>query len=246
MAIEWGAESLRLSLFASGQVRVTDEDWRSITGQDEAASRQALPGGRVLAGPFDVGQLSLAGIGNRIDVILTLLPAPDQSAGGRLPTIGPWEAAAGRFVEFASAWVSGLTASIIRVAFGAVLLCETESRDAANSLLAQLLPSVKIDSENTKELLYRINRPVLSRVIPSLILNRITTWSSIQITPIVMQFGTSGATRVLGNEHYMVRLEVDHNTDANSQDRIGSDRLKSVFQELVLLASENAARGEQP
>jgi hypothetical protein len=48
MEIKWAVENVRLSLFSKGTVVVTDADWKALTGQQEADTRQNVPGGRTL------------------------------------------------------------------------------------------------------------------------------------------------------------------------------------------------------
>ena len=59
MALNWSVQFLRLSLFSSTDVVLSDKDWKAITGEDEASTRQNIPGGKVFAGQFLGGQLNL-------------------------------------------------------------------------------------------------------------------------------------------------------------------------------------------
>ena len=58
MAVEWVTESVRVSLFLNAPIDMKDDDWRAITGQAEAQSRQIVVGGRIYSGPFEGGQLT--------------------------------------------------------------------------------------------------------------------------------------------------------------------------------------------
>src|SRR5215472_13906013 len=122
MAIDWAVENVRLSLFSKAAVVVTDADWKALTGQQEAETRQNVPGGRVLAGPHEGGRLNLAGIGNRAGIIQTSTPASADVAP-LLPTFGKWESVRDKFVNVTSAWMRNVEFPVVRVAFGSVLLC---------------------------------------------------------------------------------------------------------------------------
>src|ERR1700730_9594982 len=44
MAHEWGVSILRLSLFSGDQLQLSDEDWKIVTGEEEAPVRQTVAG----------------------------------------------------------------------------------------------------------------------------------------------------------------------------------------------------------
>jgi hypothetical protein len=49
MDLDWQAEFVRVSLFSNASIKISDDDWKHITGQDEAATRTQIPGGHALA-----------------------------------------------------------------------------------------------------------------------------------------------------------------------------------------------------
>jgi hypothetical protein len=87
MDLDWQAELVRVSLFSNAPVGISDADWKQITGQDEAATRAQIPGGRALTGQALDAQLSIAQTGPRIDCILTSRP---RDATGAYLKIGPF------------------------------------------------------------------------------------------------------------------------------------------------------------
>ncbi len=75
-----------------------------------------------------------------------------------------------------------LCPEINRIAVGAQYIHPTEGREQGYEILAELLPSVKIDVAGSQELFYRINRP---RRIPvgdgEIAINRLCHWSCLTV-----------------------------------------------------------------
>ncbi len=116
------------------------------------------------------------------------------------------------------------------------------SQDPAegNKILTELLPALKIDMD-MHDLLYRVNRRRHSRTIEGVELNRLSTWSIASILEIRVE--VQGSERVestvTGN---VCRLELDVNTAPQPTQRI--DDLAGIFEELVDLGNEIAAKGD--
>src|SRR5262245_34225157 len=72
MSLDWGVEQARLSLFLSEPYRISDKDWTVVTGQEEADTRQAVPGGKRLSGTVPTGVMHMSAAASRFDVILTV------------------------------------------------------------------------------------------------------------------------------------------------------------------------------
>jgi hypothetical protein len=244
MDIEWAAEHVRVSLFASTAVHITEDDWRAVTGQNEADARQAIAGGRVFSGRFEAGLLNFSGAFNRMDIIFASPPLTEQPAEPQLPTVGPWISVRDRFFELTHKWIESTKFPIIRVAFGAVLLSPVPDRKSAYEVLKKLLSSVAVDPNRMQELLYRVNWPTQSKAIRGLTINRITNWSAIQFTIGNIPVLTSPAVAVSIPLQHAVRLEIDHNTDLNRSVPFSPGQTNSIFKELVSHASENALNGE--
>lgn len=244
MAIEWAVENVRLSLFSSAAANVTEQDWQKLTGQQEAEARQAIPGGRIFGGRYEGAQLSLSGTNNRADIILTS-PPPELTDEPRLPTFGAWAATRDMFVQLTKKWQIAERFPLVRVAFGAVLLSRADSKVDAYSRLKNLLSSVSVDPEQMRDLVYRINWPITSKVVQGLTVNRITNWGALQIQIQQVSLHEPAGNSVSVPKH-AVRLELDHSTDAARKETFAAGDVEKVYAELVTLASENAAKGEKP
>lgn len=244
--MEWSAENLRLSLFCDKPYKVTDADWTTITGQEEAETRQSVPARRTLSGAFQNGQLTLVASGTRLDCILTPKPAEDFPDG--IPTIAEWTMACQSFVEATRPWLRSIPVNVLRIAFGSVLLARCSDRREAYATLLNLLQSLHGDPSRMRDLIYRINWPVDSKVEQNVTLNRLTSWSVVQALLRHIQLDSSGAFSRVEDfpESYLVRLEIDINTPAERLAFFDPDKLIPIYGELVALALENAQRGELP
>ena len=147
MALDWRAESLRISLFSNGASSVTDEDWKSLSGLSDSYNRQTVPGGHIFSGNIEQGQLSFSGINKRVDIILSTLPPKIAPSEVQVPTIGGWRAAVEKFFMFTSAWMVTVGFPVIRIAFGAVALLPTANARDSYLVLKRLLRSVSVEPE---------------------------------------------------------------------------------------------------
>jgi hypothetical protein len=245
MDLDWGVEVARLSLFLSEPRAISDRDWAIITGQQEAETRQAVPGGKSLSGSVPSGVMHMSAAASRFDVMLR---HADISEGEelQLPSVGPYDETFTSFFESTCKWIEEAGPSATRIAFGAVLTCKAANREDAYGHLRDLLKSLKVDPKKMRDLQYRVNWPGDSKVQQGLVVNRITTWSSIRIIRKLLQVsGTDVEDR--DTRHVdAVRLEIDHNTDVAKKAPFDQGMLIPIYSELVELARQNAVEGEVP
>ena len=137
------------------------------------------------------------------------------------------------------------------MAFGGVLLFEVENQDDANDRLAALLPSINLDSQGTagvSDLLFRINRRrFLAFAGGEALVNRISTWSTVQIGSVGFTISGGGPVQVVDQTgSFACRLELDVNTAGNFTHQLGGGEAVEVFGKLVGLSQEIAAQGDVP
>ena len=98
MVLDWLALQLRLSLFSSEPMPVSEVSWTAVTGQAEAENRAAVPGGKQYSGKFSGGILTVIQTSARADVIL----APDETSvklDDQFPAIGKWDESSESFAS---------------------------------------------------------------------------------------------------------------------------------------------------
>jgi hypothetical protein len=245
MGLDWGVQIARLSLFLSEPHAISDKDWAIVTGQEEAETRQAIPGGKRLSGPVPSGVMHMSATASRFDVILTAAESLEGEEV-QLPSVGPHDDTFKSFFESTRKWIEEVKPSVTRVAFGAVLTCKAENREEAYGHLRDLLKSLKVDPKNMRDLQYRVNWPGKSKVEQGLVVNRLTTWSAFRFVRKLIQI--SGTALEGGDTRHVdaVSLEMDHNTDEAKQAPFDQGKLIPIYLELVELARQNAAEGEVP
>jgi hypothetical protein len=244
MVLEWNAETLRLSLFFTEPAKATVADWQKITGQDEPQTINNTPARRSMIGPFQGGVLQVNAIGPRIDVVLLPKSPTETIEEGYLPTVGLLAEAYEQFVSATAPWLSGIELCPIRIAVAGTAVARCDSIPDAYQKLLSLLKTVKGDPERMRELIFRVNWPTTSRSLANLPLNRITTWAVIQINlQLIAQVGLKTMVEDTPITP-TIRLEVDHNTDAERTAPFDQNVLVPIYEELVALALENAEKGE--
>ena len=136
-----------------------------------------------------------------------------------------------------------------RLAFGAILLSPAESVPEAYRALDKLLPSVDIDPDRTRDLIYRINRRRSSRCgIEGLEVNRLSTWGAVTVSTVEVELSIEGSKKVRQSQtsQYACRLEIDINTALGFGGELDKAILPALFDELVDLGSEIITEGDIP
>jgi hypothetical protein len=244
MALDWTCESIRLSLFSAQAVRLSADNWRELSGQDEPEQEQKGAGRHVFAGSMLGGQLGLGTIANRCDIMLNPSGTQADVPEGYIPSVGQWPSVIEAFQKHVEPFLATLPFPVLRMAFAPVLVHPFRDRLEAYKTLISLLKSIKQPPERVHDLLFRINWPQNSTALNGLTLNRITTWSVQQYQ---LQFfvpdGNSPATFLRELTHGL-RLELDHNTDQKRNIPFDAECLIPIYRELTNLALQNAAEGE--
>lgn len=244
---EWQVENLRLSVFLVDAINPTEiRPWESLFGNapDELRIQQQQ---QLVTeeGPFLNGRLRVEARNNRFD--WRFFPDP-KNLPYELPVLGPYADLESRFRDLMLKWLPSCP-PVHRVAYGGVLLLPTEGLPDAYRKLNDLLPVVEIDPENTQDLTYRINRRRNSRCgIEGLKVNRLSTWSAVQILDAVIDIPVSGhrppKMTQLPNPRSLCRLELDINTTPEFVGRFDKDLVPQIFIELIDLGNEIASKGD--
>ena len=245
---DWQAESLRLSTFIFSPIDPVNIDfWERLVGSPPE-EKHSKPQQQLAKeeGPYLDGWLSVETRSNRIDWRLTYNP---RSAPKELPVISSYAPLQGKFEKLMKKWFTHCPI-VHRLAYGAVLLLPAENLHAAYSILNDLLPAIKIDSENTHDFHYRINRrrPSQHRN-EELDINRLSTWSVANITTIGVEISLSAqgaprATKLI--DRSVCRLELDINTSPEFSEQMDGSIAAELFSELIALGNEIVFKGDIP
>jgi hypothetical protein len=245
----WQVERLRATAFPSPMAQVREPTWWSDLVGEPPETRTVHPrqGGSQEEGAFGTGRLVLRIESTRIDWLLTVA-GEQKSSGEDAPTIGLFPNVLRGFQELIERWFNLETCpSVIRLAFGAVLLQPVPSLQDAYQQLGHYLPSMMSDPEGSSDFLYQINRRRDSITgIAGLKINRLSKWSAASF--MTMRFAGS-PERILyrpSMSTFFAQLELDINTALDFQGEFEKGQLLSVFSELVQLGCEIASQGDIP
>ena len=243
----WETELLRLTTFLKPNVDVGARDtwWKSVVG-DEADKSEIRPKAGTIqqSGIFAGKGLSFAVQPGRVDwAIAEPFDSPEELSE-RLPTMGSFPTAYERFSTIPKSWFNECP-EVARFAFGAILDLPVVDKVAGYQILARILPNIPIDTENSIDFLYQINRPRMSNTVPGLSINRLMKWAVVRLG--LIKFGVRPDGQTLSTNlpyQFACRLELDISTDAEFSGDFNSDSMNAVFEEMVSIAKEISANGD--
>jgi hypothetical protein len=249
----WKALRLRATTFLSPDSEIDDTSiWSSVVGglpdEEQRRPRESL---LQQTGKLANFEIALRIVHPRIDWFVQ--PAIENPAGVDPPPdwqVALFDEALTTLKQLASQWFS-MQLHVVRVAFGANLVQPANDMREAYSTLDRYLADLKVDPENSSDLLYQINRPRGSRVIEGLEINRLSKWSVmaqasggwvLQTNPAV---GEQVASLPVALRHAS-SLELDVNTKGTHGTNFPQPRLNELFDELMEWGSEIAEKGDVP
>lgn len=243
----WQVETLRMTGFPSPAAPIAASTWwKDLVGEEpETRVLQPRRGGHQEEGVLDNGKLVLVIQPARVDWLFTVADA-HRMEGQSIPAIGLLPQALDTFRQLMLRWFALETCpSLIRLAFGTVLLQPVEDRPTGYRRLAAYLSSVTLDPEGASDFLYQINRPRESTAgITGLRINRLSKWS-VALHELAA-FSFAPATVTMSTPLVACRLELDINTAPDFQGELARPQLPHVFHELVHLGQEIASEGDIP
>lgn len=242
---KWNAQVLRFTLFP-GDPAGGAGLWEKVVGEapavDEHRPRERI---RRQVGPLGDVSLELKVSDLRLDWMI--VPATSEGQTQSI-SAGSLDRSLEQFDGLLKPWLQvPLQFGVRRVAFGLVAVLPVIDRLAAYDQLQNLVPSVTFDAKNTREVLYRVNRPKTSRVLLRSELNRITTWNSISVRSSLFTISESGVelSGHSDDEHF-VRCECDNSTSGETTPLLENSQLLPIYDELRDMAVENVQHGELP
>ena len=222
------------------------EWWRSVTGGGDCdVSKKGMH--RTDTGQFQGRMLQLSVTPIRADwTVAPILPDDIQELPAEPYSLGSLKETNDWCVGLLSRWLSTECPPVVRLSLVTRLVQFTASREDNYRLLDKYLPDVKVDS-SANEFQYRINRKRQSTTgVPSLEINRLTTWSSVKFDMNMLVASTQQVKKVFVQPYHAGLVETDVNTDADREGLLPADRLLEIWTELGKLTEEIAAKGDVP
>lgn|SRR5574341_764690 len=230
----WLVELVRVTAFPSPGSQVDSSKWWSSTIGEPAESHLTLPkkGLSREEGPFSAGRLILETQPARIDWVLA--KAPDEDALGEPSAIFK------QFADLVNRWFE-ICSPMQRLAFGSLLSFPVGSRREGYERLGSFLKGIELDSEDSSDFLYQINRPrAFDANGIQIKVNRLSKWAVRlqQVREI-----SSGADRLITSA-YSCTLELDVNTDSEFSGELTGESLAKALSILIEFALEISQKGD--
>ena len=241
---QWQVISLRLTAFPVSTLEVPANGWWASLAGEEPEIRQHKPKTHELQeiGTYKLGRLIVAANPARFDLQLHPLPI-SQEGFGSPPTLGSLVESLAVFMPVAAHWLQENDADLQRMAFGAEVFLPADNEEEALRQLSPFIP-LTIDPDTTSDLLYQINRRRHSKVVPDLLVNRLSKWAVVKFS-----FGAqidAQSFDLPGLEQFVTYLELDINTSPKFWGVLSHNMLDMAFKELVEMGQEITEKGDTP
>ena len=244
--MSWEAESLRITVFTAGHPTEAPVTLEQISGSpaDEVVE-QPKAGIRSESAEFDGGKLFLTRQPGRIDLVLGVTPSSGSQASA-FANVGAYENAREEFHKLGATLLRA-SGPVSRLAYGPILLRPVADRETGYYKLAEMLPSVKVDAENSLDMLWQVNRPRMSKSFENVKINRLTKWSVVRLQLLAIHFSDSPGPELTSapDTANAVRLELDINTSPGAP-VLQQEQVIQLLSEFFTLADEIAEHGDVP
>lgn len=245
MATEWLATNLRFTFFySSGNRPDFHPAWKAIAEDAETSAEieNKKSNEVIITGPLENHTLRIVFGPTKGDIIL--IPARLENPN-LPPHIGE---ALPSFKQFRG-WIlryftSGELPETNRIAFGAQLAKISDDLDDTRKEIKKYLPFLTLENASAGDLIYQINRSVKSRVIPKLLINRLTTWKQLQQFALTVRPGLDAAPSSEAQSLFVFQTVLDINTDAERSESLPSDKIQNMFTELIERGTEILENGD--
>lgn len=232
----WRFESLRLSTFHTQSFDLKGQSPWEFVRSDSPESTTINNEGRQEFKEIE-GQLLLCKtLANRVDWFYNSQIPMGRENGG----LGDARTALDTFARLTFDWLERSPSEVNRVALGGVAYIPVSGKREGYEVLSQLLPTVQIDVENSRDFQYRINRPrEIDLESERITLNRISTWSVRRIEIANLLQPASAPSKV---ERASCELDIN-----SPSERIGvftGVQARSLAQQFVEIGVEMLERGD--
>jgi hypothetical protein len=238
----WRVGVLRLTAFRTASEIAPPDWWAKIVGNEpEQRTSKPKAGELVELGPYAEGNLILSVRPERIDWQYLPRPQEDQIVG--FPDVGNLNPAMELFVTAMLKWIVACPPTT-RLAFGASLLLPVDTREQGYAKLAEYLKFVKIDTENSSDFSYQINRKRKAHSVEGLSINRLSRWDVVSTERIQILLAAKMSAHSLPGVAFATHVDLDMNTSPEFAGNLPHDNLREILTELVQSAGEIASQGD--
>jgi hypothetical protein len=241
--MDWQIENLRVTLFRFKPSPAQHQGcWEKVVGEAPEVVVQRAKGAEMHEeGPFRRGRLIAGQQTTRADWLYTCLPVNKegepafQNAGNLNEELEGFLAIVEKYLEACP--------PVNRIAFGAGLMLPVDDHPAGYRVVKRLVPSLPVEPEFSRDLIFQVNDPIKSATIPDLSVNRLRNYTVRLLTFATMV--QDGELLASPTELYACRLVLDFNTDAANKTELAQGKLSSLLRELEGLTHEYLAEGSR-
>ena len=241
---EWDVESLRLSVFHSGESAPSGL-WEQLMGiAPESSDTRAREGTVREQGIADGNMLLLITQSRRLD--WNLVPSLNQSGDrGGMPTLMAVEETMPLLRRALDVSVRAC-GRVDRFALGGVLTQQASSLSEGLGQLSKYLPRLDLENQGGFDFAYQINKRRRSLSALHVQVNRLSRWQLEELQGGTITVGPSRAPNFeISERAFVSKLTLDINTALDSN-AISKTRMPNLFDELVNFACEIATEGDIP
>src|SRR5439155_13431650 len=241
----WKVRSLRLTMFLASDAgqKASALEWEQLT---RYKPENVINRGdnQAQEGPLGPGRLLLQKqMPSRLDVLYAGFPKAD-SPEDPVATLGDLEPSSDPLVGIAQKLFQKVN-SCVRLALGSEMVTPAGSPIEAYRLLVEHMGSASFKLAGGHEFIYQMNRPRGSKVVPSLLVNRLTRWNASSWQPVTFEVG-GVATIVRGQPKIGAVITTDVNTGGDRTEPLPSAKLLPLLSELREMTIEIRDKGDTP
>lgn len=242
--MDWNIHHLRLTAFLMSPLDVSNISWWKDTIGIEPTSlkitsmtlpvreEEGLLGDLVLLLKIEL---------TRVDWILS---SSNKQGMEEFPHLGDTDQAFEAFLGVTNKWFENeQLPKIKRLAFGSRFQRKVDARINGYDELDNYLHFSDLDTKNSSDFLYQINRPRPSKIINKISINRLSKWHVVNAKLLAIDISGTQQGSVAA-DIYATTLDLDLSSDAENDSELPKNKLKKLFKELISLAKEIGEKGD--
>lgn len=237
----WEANHLQAVLFLKRALPPRDLFTAVVGTEADSVEDRPKEGRRVQSGIIGGSLLQVTVNPQRVDI--TQAPVLSAEEFLNVASLGPFEAAVDNFAAMVKNWLPHCDFPTIRLAVVARAFAPAASATEAYEILRDNLTSVQVQPGKMRDMIFRVNWPATTTIMPEGYLNRLSTWASIDA--VARTLGASGGDVVMSTRHFAHR-EIDVSTPVEHAEELPRDALMPIFDELFQLVAGFEEVGEAP
>ena len=240
----WRIGQIRATFFGEFDIKIDPKTyWINGVSIDKETSNPKT-GQKIIEGSKNNQKIALVILPIRMDLIVTPPETTKiESDNIYIPDLGFLNKTGKDFSALIKVWLMSKnlsTHNFNRVAYGIDLIMKAPSTEEAYKKISEYLP-FKVDAKDSSDFIYQINKPIESKKIKKLKINRLTQWEVLKFNAEI----SSGDSPEMKHKYPDVRychLKLDIN-NVPASITLKNTQALDLFNELSVLGSEISEKG---